>query len=136
MKRAALLALLVVSCARAPRPAPVTELEGVWMGTVDEKSGEKATLHFAGERFRFQGSSSSDWLAGRFAVEPLARPAKLDLHVEEGDDDLKGKELFAVYRLDGDLLSIAAAKPGTPRPLAVAADRRVVVFQLRRAPAR
>ncbi len=130
--------LLAASCApKAPAPAPRSELEGVWIGTVLEQEGGKATLNIVGDRFHFQGPWRSEWFEGPFTIDPLSRPHRLDLFIEKAEGEEKGKTVLAVYELEGDVLTLAVGKPGSgERPLLVGHDRRVVVLRMKRAPAR
>ena len=68
-----------------------------------------------GGRFRISAGGETLY-AGTYAVDPTARPARIDLHNDEGR--AKGQDWEGIYRLEGDRLTICddAFDPSRTRP--------------------
>ena len=49
-------------------------------------------------------------------VDTAANPATIDLFIEEGPEDSKGKTSKGLYKIDGEKLTICVSVPGKDRP--------------------
>lgn len=49
---------------------------------------------------------------GTFKLDPAKSPKHIDIAIEEGSDDVKGKTGRGIYELEGDTLKWAVAQPG------------------------
>jgi hypothetical protein len=61
-------------------------------------------------------------------LDPTTLPKQLDWH----EGGISGKVQKGVYQLDGDILTVAFASEGNPRPSAVASTSGVSVYTLKR----
>jgi uncharacterized protein (TIGR03067 family) len=93
-------------------------LQGLWQGVEMEADGRKAPaaalkefqIRFAGDQIVF--TPATDPRKHSFAIDPEAKPKAMDLTA--GDGPKKGQKLpCAIYKLDGDKLTICLDKEGT-----------------------
>jgi uncharacterized protein (TIGR03067 family) len=93
------------------------KLEGLWQAVALEASGrpapageaKKFQLRFKGHKVVF--NPEADNREHAFEIDPLAKPTAMDL--TPGDGPAKGKKLpCAIYKLDGDKLTICIDKEG------------------------
>lgn len=92
-------------------------LQGAWLSVEGRRQaelliqGDHLTVHFA----------DGDIYMGTFTLAPDARPAAMDVRVEEGPVRHKGQVARGIYQLEGDTLNWCTASPGQPdRPAAFA----------------
>ena len=123
--------LLLLFSADAPKVEPdkdeVKALQGKWLVKEHEHGGKKtAAKVLANLSLEVSGSKMTTRDAGNLkegtsivAIDAKAKPATLDLKVESGSD--AGKVVKAIYKLEGDTLTICVAEPGKDRPKAFAA---------------
>jgi uncharacterized protein (TIGR03067 family) len=69
----------------------------------------------------FDGESVKATVAGldyscKIKVDPKAKPATIDLAIDDGPEDAKGKTSKCIYKLDGEKLILCVSLPGKDRP--------------------
>ncbi len=97
-------------------------LQGVWKVTASEQGGERVPaddikdlfLIFQGEAIQIREGGKAE-VRFAFALAPTKSPKEIDLTIQVGPN--KGKVDRAIYRLDGDNLSICIQSDrDAPRP--------------------
>jgi uncharacterized protein (TIGR03067 family) len=87
-------------------------LEGTWR--TDEGGGIEAKWIFMGTSLKAT-VNGMDYTC-RVKLDPAAKPLTADFLIDEGPEDTKGKTSKAIYKLDGDKLTICVSHPGKDRP--------------------
>ena len=85
-------------------------LKGTWV--TDEGIDSKWT--FEGESLK-ASVNGLDYTC-KVKVDPKAKPATLDLVIDEGPEDAKGKTSKCIYKLEGEKLILCVSLPGKDRP--------------------
>jgi uncharacterized protein (TIGR03067 family) len=88
-------------------PTPV-ELQGTWFSVLGRR---EAQFFVSGNRFTVR-FADGDIYMGTFEVNPTTRPRAMDMRIEEGPLQHKGKIALCIYELDGPILRWCAALPG------------------------
>jgi uncharacterized protein (TIGR03067 family) len=87
-------------------------LQGTWQTDGD---GIDAKWTFEGETLKAT-VNGQDYTC-KVKADPDAKPnATLELTINEGPEDAKGKVAKAIYKLDGEKLKICVSTPGKDRP--------------------
>ena len=100
--------------AAAPADA-LKALQGTWIPVDDQGIDSKWT---------FDGQSLKATVNGaeytcKVKIDPTAKPnATIDLAIEDGPEDSKGKMSQGLYKLTGDKLTLCVSLPGKDRPKA------------------
>jgi uncharacterized protein (TIGR03067 family) len=83
-------------------------LQGTW-GFVSGK--REAQLLIQGNHFtmRFR---NGDIYVGTFTLDPANRPKAMDLTIDEGPEQYRGKKALAIYELDSEHLIWCPSEPG------------------------
>jgi uncharacterized protein (TIGR03067 family) len=88
-------------------------LQGTWVTAQDQ--GIDAKWTFEGETLK-ASVNGTDYTC-KVKVDPKAKPhATIDLTVDEGPEESKGKVSKGLYKLDGDKLKLCVSVPGKDRP--------------------
>jgi uncharacterized protein (TIGR03067 family) len=85
-------------------------LKGTWVS--DE--GIDSTWTFEGETLK-ASVNGLDYTC-KVKVDPKAKPATLDLVIDEGPEDAKGKTSKCIYKMEGAKLILCVSLPGKDRP--------------------
>ncbi len=85
-------------------------LKGTWVS--DEGIESKWT--FEGETLK--ASVNGLDYSCKVKLDPKAKPATIDLVIDEGPEDSKGKVSKCIYKLDGEKLILCVSMPGKDRP--------------------
>lgn len=85
-------------------------LKGTWVS--DE--GIDSTWTFEGETLKAT-VNGLDYTC-KVKVDPKAKPATIDLSIDEGPEDAKGKTSKCIYKLEGGKLILCVSLPGKDRP--------------------
>ena len=80
----------------------------------DELSSRGALTTFSGNHFAVRSNEGALLLEGRFTLDASADPKAITWMDSTGPDT--GKQLPAIYTLEGDLFIFIAADEGAPRP--------------------
>lgn len=86
----------------------IERLQGGWRFIAGQR---EASLTVSGNQFtmRFR---NGDLYEGTFSVDPTCRPRAMDLNIDLGPDEHRGKLVVAIYQFDGDHLIWSPAPPG------------------------
>ena len=116
-------------------PQDREDIQGEWAVLSEIQEGKditqgKTTLVFSGETLTFR-DDNKDSCKATFDLCPLTRPGRIDVVFAR-----EGWSLLGLYRLEGDLLTLCLAVPGTRRPTTFEsrAGSRLVLFVLKRNP--
>jgi uncharacterized protein (TIGR03067 family) len=85
-------------------------LKGTWVS--DEGIDSKWT--FEGETLK-ASVNGLDYTC-KVKLDPKAKPATIDLLIDEGPEDSKGKTSKCIYKLEGEKLILCVSMPGKDRP--------------------
>jgi uncharacterized protein (TIGR03067 family) len=96
------------------------KLQGRWTVIRGEDSGEQlpeqrikdSDVVIRGDRIRVKSDREPREMA--FKLAPTKNPKTIDMTIMEGPE--KGKTAYGIYRLEGDVLTIAFAPVGKERP--------------------
>jgi len=83
-------------------------LQGTWLSVSGRREAEFIvagylfTVHFA----------DGEVYMGAFQLNPRARPKLIDMRIDEGPVQHRGKIAHCIYEVDGDTLRWCAAEPG------------------------
>ena len=106
-----------VASAKDDAAADLKALQGTWEAVAHQDAGHEEVTDIYGKMTirgdQIRTGSPNEWTA-RLSLATGDGPNGLEWTVPEGEDG--GKVERAIYRLDGDRLTIAYAKPGDPRP--------------------
>jgi len=102
--------------------AELKKFAGKWSVTAQEHGGKKApakqlaslALTIDGAGCTLKDGDEVREESEVVALDPKAKPAAIDLKITGGDD--KGKVVKAIYKFDGDKLTLCLAEPGKDRP--------------------
>jgi uncharacterized protein (TIGR03067 family) len=93
----------------APRPhADLEHLQGAWESVAGRR---QARLLVAGGRFTFE-FRDGDFFMGTFALDGDAYPKRMDMHIEEGPAEYKGRVALCIYHVEGGVLRWCPTRPG------------------------
>ncbi len=101
-------------------------LQGTWASSGE---GIDATWTFDGEKVKANVAGMEYTCKGK--VDKDAKPATIDLVIEDGPEEAKGKTSKGIYKLDGEKLTICVSVPGKDRPKDFAqVDDEAYLFEL------
>jgi uncharacterized protein (TIGR03067 family) len=91
-------------------------LQGTWKG-YDATSGTDATcsLVISGEKLEFHGTDKNDWCKGTFTLQEGANPKQIIGVIRECPElDAVGTTVYAIYKVEGNTLTLVGNQPGSP----------------------
>lgn len=114
---AVVLALLVtIQLKAAESPAPsgdLKKLQGEW--TTPSQGGDDVVYTFKGDKVTVKAPSREYKMTVK--LDESAKPDKrIDLHIDEGPEDAKGKTSKGIYKFDGDDKFVFCFTPEGERP--------------------
>jgi uncharacterized protein (TIGR03067 family) len=111
--------------------ATLKQLRGTWEATKVEGEGmalsaeeikaARITISFDGDRYVYNVARTNVTERGVIKIDPAKDPATMDVTPTQGKD--KDKTQSAIFKLDGDTLTICYAQPGQARPTEFAAKK-------------
>lgn len=106
------LALVSLSLNLATADESAKALEGTWVG----EEGISSEWTFKGDKL--EANVNGNTYKAEFKVDAKAQPhATMDVTISESPDgDGKGRVGKAIYKLDGDKLTLCVSMPGNDRP--------------------
>src|SRR5262249_4252192 len=103
------------SADNASSPEALKALQGIWVPADDQGIDSKWT--FEGDVLKAT-VNGTDYTC-KVKIDPAAKPhATIDLAIEEGPEDSKGKDSKGLFKLQGDKLTLCVSLPGKDRPKA------------------
>ena len=109
-------------------------LEGTWLGFEKEGPAGDWIFVFSGNHFECTGGLPEERVKGTFITRKVNDSNQIELVLEEGFAEYIGKTSLGIYKLEGDLLTIAGNEPGvTERPSSFepSENTRVFIFNRR-----
>ena len=106
------VALLACGCASTPK-RDLTRLQGTWAGEEIGGPPGECRMTIEGHTIKFQGARSQEWYVGSINLNPKAHPKQATILIADcGYRQYAGKTARAIYKLEGDKLTIAGHEPG------------------------
>jgi uncharacterized protein (TIGR03067 family) len=111
---ATVLALVVLVCGCASTPKrDLTRLQGTWVGQEIGGPPGECRMTIEGRTIKFQGTRSQEWYVGTITLNPKAHPKQATILIADcGYRQYAGKTAKAIYKLEGDKLTLAGHEPG------------------------
>ncbi len=109
-------AVLLTGCSSLPR-SDAKGLQGAWEGQgFGETDSHKVTFVIAGSSFEFRDQTEPRvWYKGTFALREDTTPHQFLATITECPfDQYTGKTSVAIYRLEGQHLTLTGNEPGKP----------------------
>jgi len=108
----------------------VKAFEGTWV--TEENAGIEAKWVFTGTSVRATVNGMD--YGCKMKLEPATKPnSTADFVIEDGPEDAKGKMSKAIYKLEGDKLTLCVSHPGKERPTKFEdVPEEAVLFQLKK----
>ncbi len=120
-------AVMVLSAASQQNGNPAEELKklrGTWVATALQADGTEVpadkvkaagiSITFEDDRYTYQAAGAGKTEKGRVRINAGKEPHTMDIIAAEGPD--KGKPQLAIYKLEGDRLTVCYARIGKDRP--------------------
>jgi uncharacterized protein (TIGR03067 family) len=105
----------------APQPSDSVALQGTWRGReLGAKVAGSYYLVVSGTHLEFRGADPNEWYKGIFSLRENKEPRQLVAAILEcSAPEYVGQTVYAIYRIEGNTLTLAGNEPGNPdAPLA------------------
>ena len=90
----------------------IEKLQGTWVVWELGREGE-AKLIFSGNSIDFKGAHPQEWFKGNAVLNEESTPRQIDFTISEcAIPDHVGKTSKAIYKLEGNTLTLAGPRPG------------------------
>jgi uncharacterized protein (TIGR03067 family) len=104
--------LIYCGCGGGSKPN-LRELEGTWVGQEVDGPGGSCRMTVLGNRMKFQGAPTNEWYNAVLTLTQTNSPKQAVIQIEEcGFPQYVSKKARAIYRLENNMLTIAANEPG------------------------
>ena len=116
----AILSLTILQTGKCDDPKDSERVDGTWLGSKAELSGKPfpeeltRTIRITVEKGMYKVDVSGMSEEGTFKLDPSTKPKSLDMTGTNGQN--KGKQLLAIYELNGDTLKVCYDLSGKNRP--------------------
>lgn len=112
-----IVALLGAAGCSTLQQSDLAALQGTWKGQeIGGHTEGSRYLIFSGNTLEFQGADNDDWCRGTFTVWANTNPRQIVGKVTQcHSSELIGKTVQAIYRLEGDTLTVTGYEPGNPK---------------------
>jgi uncharacterized protein (TIGR03067 family) len=122
--------LLFLVAADSPKPEPdkneLKKVQGTWLVTEQVHGGKKLpgkelaklVVEISGKKITTREAGELREETTVILLDPKAKPAAVDLKVTQGPDI--DKVVKAIYKIEGDALTVCVAEPDKDRPTAFA----------------
>jgi uncharacterized protein (TIGR03067 family) len=111
-----IVALLWASGCSTLHKSDLTMLQGTWKGQeIGGNTEGSRYLIISGNTIEFQGANNDDWCRGTFTVREDTNPRQIVGTVTQCHSPRYiGKTARAIYRVEGDTLTVTGYDPGNP----------------------
>lgn len=118
-----------LSSSRADEPSPTELLKGTWASSGD---GIDSTWTIDAEKIKATVAGME--YTCKWKINKDAKPfSTIDLMIEDGPEEAKGKTSKGIYKLDGEKLTLCVSVPGKDRPKEFAqAEDEAYLFELKK----
>jgi uncharacterized protein (TIGR03067 family) len=98
----------------SPQDQASAILQGTWEGEEKDRESEgKCTMTVKDNTLHFQGAKPQEWYKGTFKLPAGTTPQQLEGTITEcGNPDFVGKPAVAIFKIEGDTLTIVGQRPG------------------------
>jgi len=105
----------ILGCSRQSK-ADLAAVQGTWKGDEPKTDTEvQPSLTLAGNTLEFRGSNPNEWYKATYTLRGDTTPKQMVVKITECPfPKYVGKTAFAIYKIDGNALTIAANEPGNP----------------------
>jgi uncharacterized protein (TIGR03067 family) len=101
--------------------AKKSKLEGTWKAVAVTDNGKEATdaedhtITFKGDHITVK-KGDQVMIEGTFKRDKSKKPSQIDVTINEGPDNIKGKVSKGIYEIKGDTMKLCAAHADGERP--------------------
>ncbi|MFZ0828016.1 MAG: hypothetical protein WAO02_11395 [Verrucomicrobiia bacterium] len=112
-----IVVLLWGSGCATPQRSDLATLQGTWKGHEIGGNPEGSRCFIiSGNTLEFQGANNDDWCRGTFTVREGTNPRQMVGTITQcHEPQYIGKTSCAIYRVEGDTLTITGNQPGNPK---------------------
>ena len=109
------------------------ELDGTWVGTVDDEYGSEWTFVISMGKVEVKGPYS-EFYSGTVTLNTETNPKQADFKIDKcSSPEYVGRTALGIYKLEGNKLSLAASEPGSmSRPAFFGSGSDTALFSLTR----
>ncbi|MGD0208003.1 MAG: hypothetical protein ABSC89_10395 [Verrucomicrobiota bacterium] len=111
-----IVALLWASGCSTLHKSDLAAIQGTWKGhEIGGNTEGSRYLIISGNTIEFQGANNDDWCKGTFTIREDTNPRQIVGTVTQCHmPQYVGKTACAIYRVEGDTLTVTGNEPGNP----------------------
>jgi uncharacterized protein (TIGR03067 family) len=108
--------LILAGCATTEQSSERSRLQGTWKGPeVHGRNDGDAVLKISGNHLMFTGPDTNEWYKATFNLREDVTPHRVSALITDCPDPrYKGRTAQALYKLEGETLTITGNEPGRP----------------------